>query len=509
MELKPKLALNILSAAILVAVLSPAIEAGTPISIENDISTAELWAAPSQVTFYLYDAIDAVNSITSQTFDANLWFSADDYTAGKTVRVSAQFTNTDMLDTASQLWVETEIDGTPVGTRHAIGAKASLPRDISVNEFIESRSAGFIFPDGSTQNTAGVTVETDPSLPAHAADVGAHHSPYTDPEAVAAIKAADGSGSGLDADLLDGQDSSAFSTAVHNHDSAYVNTAGPDAVSGSNSAAMLQATNNGTGAGLRGSSQGHHGTIGYTDANDKAGVFGNSTSGYGVWGNSENSHAVFGQSTSGRGVKGVSPAGGVYGESTQGLGVEGRSNTSDGVVGVTLASDKSGVFGSSDVGNGVTGRSGGSDGLLGVTTSSDPTDAGLHARNEGAGPAIYSEGDLYITGKSYGDVGPSEGGPFPRPAFDSGWIAVTPSTMFTLGVDQFLPTSQYDNDNFFVDMMTKSLGYAGNRYVGNGGDNWWDGTHYRIENDNSITVKLHDEYDAEVSHVRIRVWYIK
>lgn len=346
-----------------------------------------------------------------------------------------------------------------------------------------------------------------------------------DTEIMPTVLASDGPGSGLDADTLDGLEGAAFlSTAsdfgrsgvasdlyegTQTLSSRYVKSAGPDAVSGTSAATMLQATNDGTGAGLRGSSQGHHGTIGYTYASDKAGVFGNNTNGYGVWGNSVNGHAVFGQSTAGRGVKGVSPAGGVYGESTQGLGVEGKSNTNDGVVGETLASDKSGVFGNSDAGIGVTGRSGGASGVLGVTTSTDPADAGVHAWNEGGGPAIRSDGDLYVTGKSYGNIGPSEGAPFPRPAFDSGWIEVTPPTTFTLGVDQILPTSQYDNDNFFIDMMTRTTFGAGNRYVGSGGDRWFNGTFYGIENDNSINVYLGDDYDDPVSDVRIRIWYIR
>jgi hypothetical protein len=241
------------------------------------------------------------------------------------------------------------------------------------------------------------------------------------------------------------------------------------------------------------------------------GVYGNSTDGYGVWGNSVNNHAVFGQSADGRGVKGVSPAGGVYGESTQGIGVEGKSNTNDGIVGVTLAGDKSGVYGSSDVGNGVTGRSAGASGVLGVTTSSDPSDAGLHARNEGSGPAVYSEGALYVTGKHYGNVGPNEGAPFPRPAFNSGWVPVSGNYVsFTLGVDQFLPTSHYNNENFFIEMMTKNtLHYAGNTHVGDVAD-------YTIKNNNSILVSIgdntyvigDDEFDR-VTAVRIRIWYIR
>ena len=44
-----------------------------------------------------------------------------------------------------------------------------------------------------------------------------------DSEIVPTVLGADGSGSGLDADLLDGQHAAAFSAAEHNHDAAYVN----------------------------------------------------------------------------------------------------------------------------------------------------------------------------------------------------------------------------------------------------------------------------------------------
>ncbi len=46
---------------------------------------------------------------------------------------------------------------------------------------------------------------------------GMHHERYTSAEAVSAIKAADGSGSGLDADLLDGKDAGTFAATGHSH----------------------------------------------------------------------------------------------------------------------------------------------------------------------------------------------------------------------------------------------------------------------------------------------------
>lgn len=58
--------------------------------------------------------------------------------------------------------------------------------------------------------------EVASAISVHAANPSAHHTRYTDAEAVAATKAADGAGSGLDADLLDGQDS-AYYLSLTNH----------------------------------------------------------------------------------------------------------------------------------------------------------------------------------------------------------------------------------------------------------------------------------------------------
>ncbi|UCE07975.1 MAG: hypothetical protein JSW07_08080 [bacterium] len=271
--------------------------------------------------------------------------------------------------------------------------------------------------------------------------------------------------------------------------------------------AGVEGENSASGPGVRGYSQNHYGTIGYSEASDKAGVYGNNADGNGVWGNSQNKNGVYGFSNNGRGVKGESAAGGMLGESTQGVGVEGRSNANDGVSGWSNNPDKSGVYGRSPFGNGVTGRSESKDGILGVTTSSNAAFAGVHARNEGAGPAVYSEGDLYVTGKNYGNIGPSQGAPFPRPAYNSGWVAVDVGIGGMLDidfpVDQSLPTGTYNNDNFFVDLMTKKYYLAGSSYVGGSSVYYW------IRNDNSITVWVDADDADELTHIRLRVWYIK
>ena len=225
MKKKIPFATGMLSVGIMMA-LSSATFAGAALKVGSIVDSSQLWEVPSQVTFKLYDSADAVNPVASQAFDAGLWFSGGQYLAGKDVRVSASFTNTDDLDLSKPLWLETIVDGTLVGSRQALAAEAPPVVDISAENFIEARSGGFIFPDNTVQTTAGIIAETDPNLAAHTANASAHHARYSDAEAVAAIKAADGSGSGLDADLLDGQHGSAFAAAAHSHAADFVNITG-------------------------------------------------------------------------------------------------------------------------------------------------------------------------------------------------------------------------------------------------------------------------------------------
>ncbi len=65
---------------------------------------------------------------------------------------------------------------------------------------------------GETYIDAAVARDTEvtSAISTHTANPSAHHTRYTDPEAVAAVLAADGAGSGLDADTLDGLDSTTF-----------------------------------------------------------------------------------------------------------------------------------------------------------------------------------------------------------------------------------------------------------------------------------------------------------
>jgi hypothetical protein len=98
--------------------------------------------------------------------------------------------------------------------------------------------------------------ELTSAIGAHAGDPGAHHVRYSDGEAWSAALANDGTGSGLDADLLDGLEASAFASADHGH-------SGADITSGTVAEARIDAAiarddevmptvlaNDGTGSGL-------------------------------------------------------------------------------------------------------------------------------------------------------------------------------------------------------------------------------------------------------------------
>jgi hypothetical protein len=236
----------------------------------------------------------------------------------------------------------------------------------------------------------------------------------------------DGPGSGLDADTLDGSDSSAFAAATHGH--------WGDSWSGS-----------GTGLSLSGGSIGldatgtTYGVYGKSDSTSGRGVYGlatamsgytygvygksNSTSGTGVYGTapkygvrgyaSATSGAAYGvyglsDSTIGRGVYGYASATsgdtyGVYGwsESTSGRGVYGyasaTSGTTYGVYGKSDSSDGTGVEGTAP-----------KYGVYGYATADSGYTYGVYGWSEStSGRGVYGKASA-TSGNTYGVYGESE-----------------------------------------------------------------------------------------------------
>jgi hypothetical protein len=242
----------------------------------------------------------------------------------------------------------------------------------------------------------------------------------------------------------------------------------------------------------------------YIGRADLDGVYVNSTAWHGVNVHGAGVNGVYVTNAGNYGVAVASAgAGGVHGHSANGPGLRGESDQNDGVVGWTGSGSKSGVFGYSQTGNGVAGISDGQYGVLAITTSSDPNEAALLARNEGAGSAVRAEGDLVVDGAYRGDIGPNGGAPFPRPAYDSGWIALA------RGEAKILTHNLGGNiDNYVVEMSHRNPdGYSNwgdGLYVR---DDAWGGYYWLELNAETVTVwRGSNDWPGEGYEYRLRIW---
>ena len=249
-----------------------------------------------------------------------------------------------------------------------------------------------------------------------------------------------------------------------------------------------------------------------------AGAGGQSGSGVGVLGTSVSGDGVRGHSDGGTGVHGISTDGdaaGVLGSNTAGDGVHGDSQAGVGVRGSSLSDD--GVVGDSDDAYGVRGvtRDAARAGVLGIGAGGG---AGVLGRNDGGhgvegvsanGSALVARGDLEVTGAYKGDIASisaTDGAPFPRPAFDSGWVSVPQGDNRAIehGVGG-------DPDDYVVDMEFRS-GEFGRNNAGYGGDirsavavfgTYWYSLGARY-------VGVHRNADDNAAaEVRIRIWVVR
>ena len=263
---------------------------------------------------------------------------------------------------------------------------------------------------------------------------------------------------------------------------------------GTNATSLQGTANNGPSAlGVSGTSTSGIGV--YGGSTNGAGVQGGSSYGAGVLGTSGVGTGVSGTSASGRGVSGTSVSGsGVVGEATNAVGVLGKDlqtgnyaelgRGAQAVHAVAFSGD--GLFAQSATGKAV---------LAEVTNNDFLTGGAVVARSSGDAPAVRCEGDLVVTGGKFrGNLGPNGGAPFPRPAFDSGWRDTLGNSWRQVYTN--LSPSTYNNDNFVIDLMGRSSGFAG----GNGPD-----LSYYIWPDNSLIVYFNSNY----SQFRVRIWYIE
>jgi hypothetical protein len=220
----------------------------------------------------------------------------------------------------------------------------------------------------------------------------------------------------LNADLLDGQQSSAFATASHNHDSRYVKVTG-DSMSGSILGPVLTVANTSTGTGAYGiqastvsSANGVAGVRGYAGVPGvtiigKHGVQGESDSGMGVVGVSRDSYGTYGWSTNSWGIRAEGMNGGlsalswgaasttVRGENSAttdwSYGVYGEANSTNGGAAVRGDGTYVGVWGESSGRWGLYGHSTGTSNSYGVY-GTVPSGSGNYAG--------FFSGPVHVTG---------------------------------------------------------------------------------------------------------------
>ncbi len=159
-------------------------------------------------------------------------------------------------------------------------------------------------------------------------------------------------------------------------------------------------------------------------------------------------------------------------------------------------------------GDGVYGWSQSRHGTFGVTYSKDTTHAGVYGTNNGAGPAVKADGDLVVTGEYRGNIGPNNGAPFPRPAYDSGWVSIARSE------EKLLTHNIGGNvDNYVVDLQLHSNQYGfGINCASYGGDFYdtgssvsYEGAWYKELTNESITV-FRMALDRRAERIRVRIW---
>jgi len=263
------------------------------------------------------------------------------------------------------------------------------------------------------------------------------------------------------------------------------------------------------------------------------GVWGQSAIGPGVYGQSDSTSpgiaGVYGLGAASSGLS-ISQEAGVLGDAAGGFGVAGLSNNSyggyfesklyHGVYAKTGSAHYAAIravnTGSGDEAYGVEGRSSYSHGIYGKG-GSDPGDyggyfvgdSGIYAEEEedaGEDYAGYFVGDVRITDELVVD-GPARGF-FPRPAYDSKWVAFTPGQCKTL-----THNLGGDVDNYVVDMQFKDTDGVpwGINIRGHGDHNFFGdyvGGHWHSLTTTTIRVcRLINDTFAD--QIRVRIWVYK
>jgi hypothetical protein len=106
--------------------------------------------------------------------------------------------------------------------------------------------------------------------------------------------------------------------------------------------------------------------------------------------------------------------------------------------------------------------------------------------------SVEVNNDLIVTGAYKGSIGPNNGAPFPRPAYDSGWQSIDAGV--PLGI---VHSVGGDTDDYVIDMQVN--GGTSNRYL-TSDSIYWDS----LTSSNMAVIR--DSGDVNISTVRIRIW---
>jgi len=386
-----------------------AVAAGTGLSGGGTSGVVTLSADTTYLQRRVIGACASDNAIRDINADGTVTCEADDdttYTAGTGLSLADTIFNVNFAGSGAATTVarsDHDHSAADVTSGTLSNDRFSAYGDLSAEGYLNNNASGDLLTRSQADGRYVDEGQADSITSAMIANGEVSRSDLADGAALAEILDDDGAGSGLDADLLDGWDSSDFAFAGHGH---WGETwMGAD-----------------TGLTLLG------GTIGLSGSGSEFGVQGESGEGHGVQGLSETNNGVFGRSSLGSGVSG---------ESDSGFGVHGYSKDSPGVQGESIESH--GVYGG--------GGSGGGDyggyfvGWGGVAGFGGAGYGGYF--NSDTGPALYAAGDATVTGNL--TVGPVGGDvEADRVVYSS------PHThYFVVGGEGFVPGSNVDYWNTY------------------------------------------------------------
>ena len=116
-------------------------------------------------------------------------------------------------------------------------------------------------------------------------------------------------------------------------------------------------------------------------------------------------------------------------------------------------------------------------------------------------------GNLKVTGAYTGDIGPHNGAPFPRPAYDSGWQTVSPGATRTLTHNIGGSEDDYVVYLWFWDeTIGKHIRYIGGMEMGD--YDAWVGAYWSHLTTSQIRITRYSD-DIRVDQFRVRIWVIE